>query len=542
HTGDPAHAGSDERLFREHSSIPFRMAVEHGGARAVQVIGGKSAGLPLGAQSLVSDVVVTEWGMDGIVSSDCRAARQLVGAGKPHHSLELALAASIDAGVTQFADEVPKELELALEKKLIQVSDIDRALRKNLRIMLRLGLLDPEERVPYSSIGRGTREPWLRPEHQDSVRRVTQKSIVLLKNQPLLLPLNAGTLRQVAIIGPLADRVLCDWHSGTLPYAVTPVDGLRERLGFERVILTSSNDPSEAICAAKAAEVAIVCVGTHPTLDNPWAKTARTSFAKELPDRPSLQLEDEELVKLVVAANPKTVLVLISSGPCAIDWSQTHVPAILHLSHNSQELGRALADVLFGDYNPAGRLVHTWPSSVMGLAPLNESDPREGRTYQYAKGTPLYPFGFGLSYTRFAYSRLLTSSLVITDQAPITVSCDVTNIGRVPGDEVVQLYARYLKPSVPRPQKWLVGFQRVEIPPGATRTITLELRPESLMLWDSQQHRFVLEAGPIELQVGRSSAQIELICNINAQDHPSLPAPGAAATKRPSQGSSKQPV
>lgn len=525
----------DPRLFHEYFAVPFRVAVQSAGARAIQVASSKYHGIPLTTHPMLDETVSKDWGQDGILASDGRALRQLVSTQKQHQSLELAIAASIDAGISQFLDDFSEQISTALEKKLLLEEDLDRALRRNFRVLIRLGLLDPPSTVPTSSIGQCLDEPWQKAEHQESVRRVTQKSIVLLKNEAALLPLQPETLRQIAIIGPLADRVLCDFTSGTLPYSVSPVDGLRERLGFDRVILASNNDPSEAVCAARSADVAVICVGSHPTIDNTWARTTRAGHCREFPERQSIQLEDEELVKRVRAANPRTILVLISACPYAIDWSDQHVPAILHLSHNSQELGRALADVLFGDYNPAGRLVHTWLSSVSSLPPLRDLDIRKGRTYQYFKGKPLYPFGYGLSYTHFAYSRLWTASLIITETQPIHVSCDVTNIGRVVGEEVVQLYAKYLKPVPERAQRSLVGFRRVEIQPGETQTVSFDLTAESLLVWDAQTGRMILEPGPIELQVGRSSTQIELVCTISAQDAPSLPAPGAAATKRPSQ-------
>jgi beta-glucosidase len=324
-------------------------------------------------------------------------------------------------------------------------------------------------------------------------------------------------LNQVAIIGPLADRVLVDWYSGTPPYLVSPVDGLRERLGFDRVVLASNNDPSDAVRVAKASDVAIVCVGNHPTGDHSWAKVTKPSYGKEAVDRQSLLLEDESLIRAVMAANPNTIVVLISSFPYAIEWTAEHAPAILHLSHNSQELGRALADVLFGDYNPAGRLVHTWPRSLADLPPLLDYDIRKGRTYQYFEKRPLFAFGYGLSYTRFAYSRLLTSSVKLSDGAPIFVSCDVTNIGRVTGDEVVQLYVRYLDSTVARPLQALAGFCRLEIQPDQTRTVEFRLLPEQLKYWECVSDSWVLEPGQIELRVGRSSDQIELSCTISVE-------------------------
>lgn len=526
----------DDRLFHEYYSVPFRMAIKEGGSRAFMAAYNKYNGIPCAVHPVLDDITVKEWGQNGIICTDGGAYRLLVTAHKQFQSLELAAAATIDAGISQYLDKYVDGVQGALAKKLILEEDIDRVLRKNFRVMLRLGLLDPPELVPYSQIGQEVEEPWQRPEHQESVRRVTQKSIVLLKNQDAMLPLDASEIGQLAVIGPLADRVLIDWYSGTPPYAVSPVDAMRERLGFDRVVLASNNDASEAVRAAKSSDVVLVCVGNHPTGDHRWAKVAKASYGKEAVDRQSLALEDEELVRRVMAANPRTVVVLISSFPYAIEWSVEHVPAILHMSHNSQELGRALADVIFGDYNPAGRLVHTWPRSLDDLPPLLDYGLRKGHTYQYFKGNPLFPFGYGLSYTKFAYSRLQTSSLRIAPGAPLTVRCDVTNIGPVAGDEVVQLYARYLDSAVSRPTQSLVGFCRVEIESGETRTIELVVQPEQLMYWDDQLDRFIMEPGPVELRIGRSSAEIELMCTIEAEEPRPSAVPPAKAAARTSVG------
>jgi beta-glucosidase len=520
-TRETSSSDFDDRLFHEYYSVPFRMAIKQGGARAFMAAYNKYNGIPCATHPILEDIAVKDWGQNGIICTDGGAFRLLVTAHRQFQSLELAAAATIDAGISQYLDQYVDGIEAALEKKLILERDIDRVLRKNFRVMIRLGRLDPPELDPYARIGEDPEEPAARIEHQESVRRITQKSIVLLKNDPEILPLDAAALRRVAVIGPLSDRVLTDWYAGTPPYAVSPVDGLRERLGFDRVVVVSNNDSSDAIRAAKNSDIAIVCVGNHPTGDHGWAKVGKASYGKEGIDRQSIQLEDEELVKLVMQANPKTVLVLISSFPYAIEWSVEQVPAILHLSHGSQELGRALADVLFGDFNPAGRLVHTWPRSITDLPPLLDYDLRKGRTYQYAKRTPLFPFGYGLSYTRFAYSRLMTSSLHFAEGAALSVSCDVKNLGRMTGDEVVQLYARYLESAVPRPKQVLVGFCRLEIEPDQTKTVTFELLPEQLMYWDGQLERWLMEPGLIELRVGRSSQHIELVCTIEADETPS---------------------
>jgi beta-glucosidase len=374
--------------------------------------------------------------------------------------------------------------------------------------MIRLGLLDPPADVPYADIGvKDTKDPWTTDKHKSVARLVTQKSIVLLKNKENLLPLNKNNLKSLAVIGPRADEVYLDWYSGTPPYTVTPLEGIKKKIVPGRMLIyAANNDNDAAVNAARNADAVIVCVGNHPTGDAPWAKVALPSYGKEAVDRQSINLEDEDLIKKVYQVNPKTIVVLICSFPYAINWTQENVPAIVHMTHNSQEEGNALADVLFGDYNPAGRLVETWPKSLDQLPPMMDYNIRNGRTYMYFKGEPLYPFGYGLSYTTFAYSNLKTSSESISSKDSITVNVDVKNTGNRAGEEVVQMYVKYLNPSVERPIKELKGFQRIPLEPSETKNVSMTLKGEQLSYWDAAQKRFAMENGKIQIVIGPSSA------------------------------------
>jgi beta-glucosidase len=263
---------------------------------------------------------------------------------------------------------------------------------------------------------------------------------------------------------------------------------------------------------ARKSDVAIVCVGNHPNggENMPWAKVSGPSEGREAVDRKVITLEQEELIKRVYSANPRTIVVLISSFPYAINWTQQNVPAILHLTHSSQEEGNALADVLFGDYNPAGRLVQTWPRSLDQLPPMMDYDIRHGRTYRYFKGEPLYGFGYGLSYTNFTYSNLTVSSNMLPANGSIQVRVDVKNTGARSGEEVVQLYARHLNSTVERPVLELTAFTRVAVAAGQKRTVTLRLPAARLAYWNVQHHQFEVEADKIEIAVGASSSDIRL--------------------------------
>jgi len=519
----------DERLFREYYSMPFRMGFEQGGARCFMTAYNLYDSIPCTVHPVINEVAVKEWGVDGIICTDGGAFTHLFESQQYYPDASQAAAGVIKAGINQFLDRgFSSGVTAALDENRLTEVDIDKVIKGTLRVFIRLGLLDPNNNVPYAGIGAvGEPEPWTTDKHKAIARLVTQKSIVLLKNSKKLLPLDRTKLKSIAVVGPRADEVLLDWYSGTPPYTVTPLQGIKDKVG-PNVTVTCTTDSNEAAKLARLADVAIVCVGNNPigVPDGEWAKVSVPSEGRESVDRKSITLEDEELIKQVYTANRKTVVVLISSFPYAINWTQKHVPAILHMTHNSQEHGHALADVLFGDYNPAGRLVQTWPKSLDQLPPMLDYDIRHGRTYMYFKDKPLYPFGYGLSYTKFRYSKLRTSARTLPGNGSIIVSVDVTNKGKLAGDEVVQLYVRHLKskpvPStvegVERPIQELKGFQRITLQPGERKTVEIPLQASSLAYWDVDRHAFVVEAGKIELRVGGSSADIRLKRTINVKN------------------------
>jgi beta-glucosidase len=501
----------DERLFREYYSLPFRMGVLEGGSRAFMASYNAVNGVPMHVSPILENVARKEWGQDGIICTDGGGMRLLVTDHKYSPDFDHASAAVVKAGIGQFLDNYRDAARNALKRGLLTEKDIDEALKGNFRVMIRLGLLDPPALVPYSSIGSETEDPWLSSKHKTLARTVTQKSIVLLKNANNALPLDRSKIKSIAVIGSRATEVLLDWYSGTPPYSVSPLEGIKNKVGPSVNVSSAAND-DESVKLARASDVAIVCVGNHPNggHDNEWAKVSVPSEGREAVDRKSITLEQEELIKRVYEANPKTIVVLISSFPYAINWSQQNVPAIVHMALNSQEEGNALADVLFGDYNPAGRLVQTWPRSLEQLPPMMDYDIRKGRTYMYFNGRPLYPFGYGLSYTTFAYSNLRTSSGTLPGKGTVTISVDVKNTGNRAGEEVVQMYVKHLNSVVARPLKELKGFKRVMIEPGQTITVTLPLTAERLAYWNVSKHAFVVEKARIQIAVGSSSADLKL--------------------------------
>jgi beta-glucosidase len=503
----------DERLFRDYYSVPFRMAVEEGGSRAYMAAYNAHNGIPCTTHPLLASVTVEEWKQDGIICTDGGAFRMLLSEHRFYPDLYVAAAAAIRAGITQFLDDYRDSVRGALERGLLGESDIDRAIRGNFRVMIRLGLLDPPARVPYASIGESEAEPWHSDEHRAAVLHATRQSIVLLKNDGGFLPLDRDAVASLAVIGPLADRVLVDWYSGTPPYAVSPLDGVRNKVGG-RVALrwVTNNDDSDAVRVARESDVCVVCVGNHPTGDAGWAEVTRRSYGKEAVDRRSLELEDEALIRRVWQANPRTVVVLITSFPYAVVWTQENLPAIIHVTHNSQELGNAIADVLFGDYNPGGRLVQTWPRSIEQLPSMMDYDVRHGRTYMYFEGEPLYPFGHGMSYTTFAYGGLRMSAPTIGASGSVAVTVDVRNTGERAGDEVVQLYVRRRgeHEHVREPRQALRGFRRIHLEAGETASVEMSVRARDLARWNPAESRFTVNVGELEVMVGGSSARIEL--------------------------------
>jgi beta-glucosidase len=508
----------DERLFLEYYSVPFRMGIEGGHAAGFMTAYNAWNGIPMAVQPVLKNVVMKDWGFNGIICTDGGALTMLV---TQHHyftTLPEAAAGAVHAGVNEFIDNYKKTTQAtsdAVKQGLVSEADINEDLRGLLRVMIRLGMLDPASRVPYSGIGitdvdPAKGDPWYWPEHKALARKATDESIVLLKNEGQTLPLDAAKLKSIAVIGSDADKVIEDLYGGTPPYAISPLEGIRRRAGADVTVkYAPGSDLSQAADLARHSDVAIVIIGNDPTCGAVgWRHCALPSEGHEGQDRTSLTLEQEQIAKAVLAANPRTVVVLNASFPYTTNWSQAHVPAILEMTHGSQEEGTGLADVLFGDYDPAGRLTETWVASMDQLPPMMDYDLRHGRTYMYLRQKPLYAFGYGLSYTTFTYSNLRLSSDTLHRDGALRVKVDIRNAGKRAGDEVVQLYAAHLNSKVGRPLQELKGFERVHLAAGETTTVTLPLDAASLRYWDTGGEHWVLEPDQVEIRVGASSDDI----------------------------------
>jgi beta-glucosidase len=521
----------DERLMREYYSVPFRMAFLEAGAKAFMAAYNAWNGIPMIVHPVLRDVVAKEWGAGWVISPDAGAMAHVVNL---HKYLKTPLEANVAAlkvgvgnlggGMMGGRGGVPTSelMKQALSQNMITEADLDAALKGKYKTIIKLGLLDPPERVPYAKIGAaGEPEPWNGAKHKAVAAEVARESVVLLKNANQMLPLNKGALKSIAVVGPRAEKVMGDFYSSETPYSISVLQGIKDKAGSAISIkFAPNNENNAAVDAAKGADAAIVVVGNDTfcggngpggfNQDGSTIPCADPGEGKEGRDREIIDLSQETLIKQVYAANPKTVVVLVSSFPYAISWTQANIPAILHITHTAQEQGAAIADVLFGDYNPGGRTVQTWPKSLDQLPPMMDYNIRHGRTYLYFKGEPLYPFGYGLSYTTFAYSNLKLNSTTLAKDGTMRVSVTVKNTGKRAGDEVVQLYVQIPKSAVERPLKELKGFQRVNLKPGESKTVQIPVRADSLAWWNEGQRSWEVEPGPINVMVGASSADIKL--------------------------------
>lgn len=503
----------DERLFHEYYSYAFYKGVTAGGSQAYMAAYNKYNGIPCTVHPVLRDVTMNQWGLRGIICTDGGAFGQLMTTHKYYTSPEVAAAECIKAGITMFLDNYRAAVKGAIDKGLISEKEIDEAIYGNLRVILKLGMLDNNSGNPYAEIGiTDTIAPWIKQEARDLARLATEKSIVLLKNQGDLLPIQKEKIKSIAVIGPSANNVISDWYAGTPPYKISILKGLKNALGDDvKIRFALGNKADSAVIAAKESDVAIVCIGNHPlSYGLGWGQNYVASDGREDVDRQSITIEQEDLVKLVYAANPKTILIMVSSFPYAINWSKENIPAILHISQSGQETGNAMADVILGKVSPAGRLVQSWITSIDQLPPILDYNIRNGRTYMYSKHKALFPFGYGLTYTSFEYSELKTDRKVLNDGETALLTFSITNKGNFDSDEVPQLYVSFPESKVGMPVRALKGFARVFVRKGETKIVTIPLKADDLRYWDEKAGKWDLEKGQLKFFIGSSSVDQRL--------------------------------
>ena len=620
----------DPRSIREYYLEPFRRVITDGGAKCIMTAYNEVNGVPMIVSPWVKKIVKDEWGLEGFIVCDAEDFRQNVNDHKycKNHSETVALA--LKNGVDCFTDDpelVISSVKEALDKGLISERDIDQAIANIFRMRIRYGQFDTRSKNPYSN----TPEQVLCCEkHSQTAYKAARKSIVLLKNENLL-PLKKDKIKKIAVIGPMGNELYNDWYSGTYPYKVTILEGLRKKLHNAQISFTDGSDIvriksvenmkyiepdeegvlhasgtqpgdkslfslmdwgwgsftlsnisngkfvtcennlsassdkafgwfvkelfnfipagdneyliktyngntagisgnasdvivekdsfskgtndrfiielvedgiSKAKAIAEEADIVFVTIGNNPVING-----------KEEIDRPDITLApyQEKLLKEVYSVNKNTVLVLISSYPVAINWANDNIPAIIHSAHGGQEMGNAIADVLFGDYNPAGRLPMTWYKSLDQLTSIMDYNIiKSKRTYMYFDQEPLYPFGFGLSYSSFTYNNLKLSTDVLKKECGLTISVNVTNVSDTAGEEVVQLYIGFSGSRVKRPKKQLKGFSRVFLNPYETKTVVFDIEPDEFYFYDITREIYCLEKGLLTVMIGASSEDIRL--------------------------------
>jgi beta-glucosidase len=516
-----------ERVLREYFFPPFAAAVKRGNAQAVMASYNEIDGVPSHANGwLLNQVLRKEMGFQGGVVSDYWGIDDLQRLHFVEPDLMRAAARALKAGVdfdTPDGNAFSK-LPEALAAGLVTQAEIDQAVRRMLRLKFLSGVFE----APYAD-AKYAETITDNAEARALAAEAARRSVVLLKNDGAL-PLRADALKTLAVIGPNAAVAQLGGYSNVPTHAIGILDGIRTKVGnkvrivaAEGVRLTDKGDWNEdevvlanaaenrkrieeAVQVAKTADAIVLVIGGS-------AATSREAWAdNHLGDTTSLDLvgEQNELARAMFALGKPVVVVLINGRPQAVTEVAQRANALVEGWYLGQEGGTAMADILFGDANPGGKLPVTIPRSV-GQLPLTYNEkPSAHRGYLFDSRDPLFPFGFGLSYTTFEIGAPKLSAVKIPRTASVTVSVDVRNTGKVAGDEVVQLYLRDVVSSVTRPRKELKGFKRVTLAPGASTTVTFTLDPESFALWDKDMKR-VVEPGEFQIMSGANSAELKSV-------------------------------
>lgn len=504
---------------------PFRMAFQEAGALGVMSSYNDYDGEPItGSYHFLTEILRQEWGFKGYVVSDSEAVEFISNKHKVADTYEDGIAQAVNAGLnirTHFTP--PADFILPLRKAVdngkISQETLDKRVAEILRIKFRLGLFDN----PYRGNGKQAEQIVHSKEHQAVSLEAARQSLVLLKNETNLLPLSKS-IRSIAVIGPNANeqtQLICRYGPGNAPIK-TVYQGIKELLPHTEVIYKKGCDiidphfpeseildfpktaeevqlMEEAIRAAKQAEVVVMVLGGNELT----VREDRSRTSLNLPGR------QEELLKAVCATGKPIILVMLDGRASSINYAAAHIPAILHAWFPGEFCGQAVAEALFGDYNPGGRLAVTFPKSVGQIPfafPFKPGSDESSSTSVYGA---LYPFGHGLSYTTFTYSDLHISPSHQGVQGDIHVSCKIKNTGKIKGDEVVQLYLRDEISSVTTYTKVLRGFERISLKAGEEQTVHFRLRPQDLGLWDKNMN-FRVELGSFKVMLGASSTDIRL--------------------------------
>jgi beta-glucosidase len=512
-----------ERDLYETYLPQFEAAVREAHVGAVMGAYNRLYGKPVCASpEMLTDLLRRQWGFDGQVVSDCGAVYDMVHFHKYTPTFEEAAALAVKAGCDLSCGSEYEFLTNAVNHGLISEKQLDAALTRDLKVRFRLGMFDPPEAVPYAKIPVTENDT---PEHGALALRMARESIVLLKNDALL-PLNRARLHRLAIIGPNADSVpaLLGNYFGTPSHPSTILAGIRQLAGaqvqvsFEPGCSLSTQDGDtnqsanaaafeKAVAAAKSADAIVYVGGLDPALEGEDLHVHYDGFHGG--DRTQIELPPVQiqLLKALHATGKPVVFVNCSGAAVAMPWVAKNIPVILQAWYPGQAGGTAVAGILFGDDTPSGKLPVTFYRSTEDLPPFT-SYSMSNRTYRYFSGKPLFAFGHGLSYTRFQYKL---ASLDRTDAAPnetVRVSLQVANTGECDGSEVVQVYFRHVKSSVPQAHEALCGFRRVAVSRGAVSKVEIEVPVQQFRYWDVAGKRYIVEPGQYEILVGSASDDI----------------------------------
>ncbi len=527
-----APANVSMRVLRETFLYPFKEALDQGGAISVMASYNELDGVPSHANTwLLRDVLRKEWGFKGYVVSDYFAIWELGYRPDTHGHFvakdkKESCALAVKAGVNIELPDPDCYLHLAelVRKRILKESQLDELIAPMLLWKFKLGLfedpyVDPDEaeRVVGCDV------------HGNVALTAAREPITLLKNENDLLPLDPAREQTIAVIGPNANRTLLGGYSGVPKHEVTVLEGIQAKVGGRAQVVYSEgckitiggnwnqdevvpSDPvedrrqiAEAVEVARQADVIILALGGNE-------QTSREAWGlNHMGDRTSLDLigRQEELAKAMLALGKPVIVLLFNGRPLSINYVSQNVPAVFECWYLGQETGHAVADVLFGDFNPGGKLPISFPRSAGHLPVFYNYKPSARRGYLFDDVSPLYAFGYGLSYTTFEIKNVRLAKKSIRRNEATRVMADVTNTGKRAGSEVVQMYIRDTVSSVTRPLKELKGFRKLFLQPGETKTVTLDITPDSLAFYDIKM-KFVVEPGEFEIMVGNSSRDRDL--------------------------------
>jgi beta-glucosidase len=522
HTFDVA---PGERDFYETYLPHFEAAVREGKVGAVMGAYNSVYGQPACANPLLlTEILRNQWGFDGHVVSDCGAIYDIYANRKFAGSSEEAAADAVKAGDDLCCGTDYNSLTRAVKDGLVSETEIDTAASRLFKARFQLGMFDPPDKNPYAKISISENDS---PEHEALALKVARESIVLLKNDGAL-PLDRAKIKSIAVIGANADSVpvLLGNYNGVPSHPVTILDGIKNVAGtnievvYERgcPLALSTNAAGEkvslekwtrAIEAASTADAVIYVGGISPQLEGEEMKVNADGFSGG--DRTKIELPSQqtELLKALHAMQKPVVFVNCSGSAVAMPWEAENLPAIMQAWYPGEQGGRAVADVLFGDANPAGRLPVTFYRSTEDL-PAFENYSMSNRTYRYFSGTPLFAFGHGLSYTKFDYSDAQLNSTNFNAGDTVKISFTLQNSGARDGDEVAQVYFRHVNSAVPQPRLALCGFARIHLLQNQIARVTVDIPAERLRYWDTDKKQYIVEAGDYEIMVGAASDDIRL--------------------------------